>query len=348
MIRKNNLLGWGWVARIVGITLLSTMVLAQTVSAANQITWKAAVVTGRGDWACEVYVKFAEEVAKRTNGRFKIDVYPGATIGFKTTTYIDAVNAGLTEMTQTWGDYLTGTDSLMGIGAFIPTSYPLRVKVAFPALYEELSVYIEKKYPSVKVFHVGQMEPRQLHTRKKLSSLGELKGVKIRSAGAIDNKVYAKLGAVPTVLSYEEMYTGFEQGVIDAGSNSIAGMLVLKLYEVAPYLYDEVWYGGGLHLGIFNKKSFDSLPSDIRSIVWEIARNNFPKWWDDELGKSLQNVRGELVKRGMKVVQWPKDDLDKYKGAVDAIRVEWLASLNPEQKKHQEKVWKAIEGYKAK
>ena len=216
-------------------------------------------------------------------------------------------------------------------------------------MYGELSGYIEKKYPGIKLFHVGQMEPRQLHTRNKLNSLSELKGLKIRSAGAIENKVYSKLGAVPTFLSYEEMYTGFEQGVVHAGSNSIAGMLVLKLYEVAPYLYDQIWYGGGLHLGIISKKSFDSLPPDIQNIVWQIASKEFPQWWNNELLKSLQSTRGELVKRGMKVVKWSEADLKHFAAAVEEImKDEWLPSLNPEQKNHYERVLKSIKSYKGK
>jgi TRAP-type mannitol/chloroaromatic compound transport system substrate-binding protein len=66
--------------------------------------------------------------------------------------------------------------------------------------------------------------------RHGLKSLGDLKGVKIRSLG-LGGEVYRRLGATPQTTPPAEILTSLQSGVLDAAD------IALGLYRVAPFYY---------------------------------------------------------------------------------------------------------------
>ena len=78
---------------------------------------------------------------------------------------------------------------------------------------------------------------RNIFINKPMGSLAEIKGLKVRVQGApIWSKTFQAVGMAPTVIAYNEVYNGIQNGVIQAGENEAAGVESMKFYEVAPHL----------------------------------------------------------------------------------------------------------------
>ncbi|HEX2136235.1 MAG TPA: TRAP transporter substrate-binding protein [Microvirga sp.] len=78
---------------------------------------------------------------------------------------------------------------------------------------------------------------RNIFANKQVTSLDELKGLKIRVQGApIWSRTFAAAGMSPTVIAYNEVYNAIQNGVINAGENEAAGVEQMKFFEVAPNL----------------------------------------------------------------------------------------------------------------
>lgn len=72
---------------------------------------------------------------------------------------------------------------------------------------------------------------------KPVNTVEDLKGVKIRVQDSDTvRSVWSALGANPTVLAYNELYSGLQNNVIDAAENDLGNILLQKFYEAGPYV----------------------------------------------------------------------------------------------------------------
>ena len=95
----------------------------------------------------------------------------------------------------------------------------------------------------------------------------DMEGLKIRVMGSpvlIDT--FNALGAQATPMSFGEVYTSLQQGVIDGAETDHVDLLVENFYEVTEYvsLTGHMYLAAGL---ICSKDVFDSLPAEIQAAV---------------------------------------------------------------------------------
>ena len=104
--------------------------------------------------------------------------------------------------------------------------------------------------------------------RRELKSLGDLKGIKIRSLG-LGGEIYRRLGATPQTTPPAEILVSLQSGVLDAAEFVGPGTdIALGLYRVAPFYY----YPGfnkpnGTGECIVSLKAWNALPDDLKAIV---------------------------------------------------------------------------------
>ncbi|MGR5237116.1 TRAP transporter substrate-binding protein [Vibrio alfacsensis] len=103
--------------------------------------------------------------------------------------------------------------------------------------------------------------------KKEIHSLDDLKGLKIRIPG-FAGEVMAKVGAKPTNIAPGELYTSLERGTIDALEwVGPAFDLRMGFQKIAPYYYT-AWHEPGSETQfLVNKKTWETLPADLRSIL---------------------------------------------------------------------------------
>lgn len=103
--------------------------------------------------------------------------------------------------------------------------------------------------------------------KKEINSIEDLKGLKIRIPG-FAGEVMARVGAAPTNIAPGELYTSLERGTIDALEwVGPAFDLRMGFQKIAPYYYT-AWHEPGSETQfLVNKKTWESLPADLRSIL---------------------------------------------------------------------------------
>ena len=113
---------------------------------------------------------------------------------------------------------------------------------------------------------------RQLETKRPVLSLGDLKGMKIR---VMESPVFLDLfkafGALPTPMSYSEIYTALEQGVIDGIEVPYSPFWSSKFYEVTKHI-TKTQHSFTINPLMISKKKFDKLDADLKKIVVECGR----------------------------------------------------------------------------
>lgn len=120
---------------------------------------------------------------------------------------------------------------------------------------------------------------RNIYTKDKvIETADDLKGLKIRVQTSPTNvKMLQALGASPTPMSFGEVYTGLQQGVIDGAENNELALVNNKHGEVAKY------YSYNMHamlpdILIVNAKLLDDLTEEQANIIKEAA--NYANEWE--------------------------------------------------------------------
>lgn len=108
---------------------------------------------------------------------------------------------------------------------------------------------------------------RNIFINSQMSSLADIKGLKVRVQGApIWSKTFAAVGMSPTVIAYNEVYNGIQNGVLQAGENEAAGVEAMKFYEVAPNLL-MTEHAITIRPICFSGKTFKTLPPDLQAAI---------------------------------------------------------------------------------
>jgi tripartite ATP-independent transporter DctP family solute receptor len=109
------------------------------------------------------------------------------------------------------------------------------------------------------------------NSKRPITTPADLKGLKIRTqSNPLHLMGFKAFGASPMPLSFAELFTALQQGVMDGQENPIYNIYAIKLYEIQDYLsLTSHLYTGGVML--MNEENYQSLPADIREAIDKAA-----------------------------------------------------------------------------
>ena len=102
--------------------------------------------------------------------------------------------------------------------------------------------------------------------RKKISTIGDYKGLRVRMGSNLGRKVVTKAGAAAVLTPAADIYAALERGVIDAAEwVGPHDDMKLGLHQTARYYYYPGWQDtGAMNEFSFNRKAYEALPVDLR------------------------------------------------------------------------------------
>jgi TRAP-type transport system periplasmic protein len=144
-------------------------------------------------------------------------------------------------------------------------------KVLDADLLKPIADEIAKK-ADVMLIGYGGGGVRNIFINEAKSSLADIKGLKVRVQGApIWSRTFAAVGMSPTVIAYNEVYNGIQNGVLQAGENEAAGVESMKFYEVAPNLL-MTEHAITIRPICFSGRTFRALPPELQEIVLKAGK----------------------------------------------------------------------------
>jgi tripartite ATP-independent transporter DctP family solute receptor len=102
---------------------------------------------------------------------------------------------------------------------------------------------------------------------RQLNGVEDLKGFKIRvPVTALLTSLFSGLGALPSSISYSELYSALQTHIVEGQENPLAQVATGKLYEVQKYcaLSNHCWSGYWI---VANRRALAGLPADLLEIV---------------------------------------------------------------------------------
>lgn len=177
-------------------------------------------------------------------------------------------------------------------------------EAAFNALDGEVGAHFNEALASQGLKNLGYSYngPRSTTTSvRPIEKPEDLKGIKMRvmeSPVFID--FYTTLGANATPMSFTELYTGLQQGTVEAQENPPSLIFSNKFYEVQEYLSVDEHVHNFLGF-IMNQGKFDSLSDENKQIIEEEAVNFVNEQRAMELVDNEQAIKDLETEGGLTV-----------------------------------------------
>jgi TRAP-type C4-dicarboxylate transport system substrate-binding protein len=288
---------WPLTASLVALGVM----LAGSGGALAQDKWTIKWETGEapGDRIFRMYESvFFDYVEKNSNGKIKFDVYHKSGLGFGISKLFNAVARGLADGGHISMGATGGTYPLADI-TDLPFLLPADAKVRRDVIDNVTKPVWTKEFEKRGAVLLGAMiaEPRSVYCNEPAATLAELKGLKIRAMGGVEEQFTKQLGGVGVTVNWPDVYQAMQTGVIDCFWVTHAAVHGAKLFEVSKHIYDIAQGGPTVGLAI-NKKIFDSLPKDLQQVVRDGGKAAEDSWWSQVDGLYAE-YRTKLEAKGM-------------------------------------------------
>lgn len=270
--------------------------------------------------------KFKEVVEEKLGDKYEVQIYPNELLGGQTKAI---------ELTQTGAiDFVVaGTPNLeifADVYEVFSMPYLFTSEEAYFASMNDTD-YMEKVYEStddtglrvMTWFNVGS---RNFYAKKPINTPDDLKGLKMRvQQSPASVKMANAFGAAASPMSFGEVYTAIQQGVIDGAENNELALTENKHGEVAKY-YSYTMHQIIPDVLIANLKFLNGLSDDEKAIFYDAAQQATEtemKAWDTQVEKAKKIAQNDMG------VEFIYPDINLFKDKVSNVQQEML-DANPD------------------
>ncbi|MET0279279.1 MAG: TRAP transporter substrate-binding protein [Pseudorhodoplanes sp.] len=265
------------------LTLAYLIFLSLRPAAAQEITLTFSHFLGpKSFFQVDVAEPFAAELAAKTNGKVKVQIFNGSDPQGKVTEQASNVKNGVVDIALglrgAEGDKFPGS-SVIELPFLVPDA--LRGSRALWSLYADGTLADE--YKDYKVLALFVHNPGLIHTTgKRIFSLADLKGMRLRSPNKTVSTALEYVGAVPVLLQVNDVMAAVKEGKID-GIVTNWGNPLQGFNDHMKTHTDTQFYTSAFFI-VMNRAKYDALPADVKaaldSMSGDVWSAKFGPLWD--------------------------------------------------------------------
>lgn len=316
---------------VVSSALFAIGLQALPVSAQQPIVIKFSHVVANNTPKGKGAERFKELAEERTKGRVKVELYPNSQL-YKDKEELEALQLGAVQMLAP----SLAKFGPLGVKEYevfdLPYIFPNRAvlaRITEGPIGQRLFKKLETKGITGLAYWDNGM--KVMTANKPMHKVDDFKGMKMRiqSSKVLDEQFRA-LKANPQVLAFSEVYQAMQTGVVDGSENTPSNIYSQKVYEVQSQLTvsDHGYIGYAV---IVNKKFWDSLPADIRTIL-EGAMKDATRYTNVIAQKENDDALAAIKASGKTKVYY----------LTDAEKAEWRKALLPVHRTMEARVGKDL------
>ena len=181
-----------------------------------------------------VMAPLSQEVAKATNGKLTIRIYPAGALGKGPKAQYKRAVSGVADMT-------------FGLHGYTSNQFPRTLMIELPGvstgpvqatrmLWAAYDPHFLPEYRRVKAIALWANDKAVLITRDKpIRTLADVKGMKIRVPSKLAARLIREWGGTPVPMPVPKVYNALKTGVVDGVFIGASGIRSFKLFEAGNY-----------------------------------------------------------------------------------------------------------------
>lgn len=288
---------------LIAAAALASFVLALPMAAQAQMVLKASDTHPAGYPTVVAVENMGKKLEAQTNGRIKMQMFPGAVLGQEKET-VEQTQIGALQINRI---------SLGVIGPIVPDVDVFNMPFVFRDIAHMRKVIdgpigdelLAKVTASpARLVALGWMDggARSLYTKKLVKSPADLKGVKVRMMG---NPLFVDtmnaMGGNGISMAYGEVFSALQTGVIDGAENNPPSMFTSNHYSAGAKYYAQTNHLIIPELLVMSKVAWDKLTPADQALVKKLGREaqmDQRALWD----KSVEEYSAKLKAAGVEFV----------------------------------------------
>lgn len=289
-----------WKKSVLGLLGTGLMLGAGFTHAQDTVRLKMAHIYPPGNIWYEAAANYAKAVEEKSGGKVTIAIaHSGSTGDYPQA--IEGLKMGTNDIVLQSIGTLDRYDPLPGVEAF---PYTIRDVDHFKAVYfgpvgKEFSDELAKR-TGFRIIGAGYRGARWLTSNRAVSSLDDLKGLKLRVPPLkMYRMTWDLLGASTVPMGATELFTSLQQGVIDGQENPLEMVSSFKLDEVQGHATDTRHVIGAM-TWIYSDARLKRLPEDMQELLREEGEKAMHDATDRMVAMEA-DLRDELVAKGMQM-----------------------------------------------
>jgi len=314
--------------------LAATSLLAAPAIAQTKLKWGHVYETSEAFHTESVWA--AGEIARRTNGKFQVDVYPASQLG-KETDINQGLSLGSVDIIISGSSFAARAFPPIGV-----TYYPFTFRdsdhlLAYTKsdIFKELTKGYEDK-SGHKITAVTYYGVRHTSTNRTFKTCAEMRGLKIRVP---DVPAYLAMpracGANTTPIAFAEVYLALQNGTVEAQENPLTTIEAKKFYEVQKQI-------------VLTGHIVDHLNTVIAKGTWEKLSDAEKQIFTEVTQEAAARATAKVKADEAKLVQFFKD---KGLTVTEIDKAEYLAAVQKnvtfEQFGYRKADWEKIQAVKS-
>lgn len=244
---------------------------------------------------------FGERLKAATGGRWDVKVYPNETLGAQQEV-IQLVSDGSVDMAVASGTQLENLNPHFGV---------LNLPTTFKSIDHQMSVITDKSIvgdlftslegsKDLTVLGGLTQGDRNLYTATgPIKKPADLHGMKIRvQESDVHIKMVNAMGGSATPMSYGEVYTALQSGVLDGAENNEISYVTQHHNEVAKYVA-RTRHLVGLDYMLINSETYNGMTPEDRKIFdseWSKTMTEHTKLWKKDTAEAIQQAKDSGTK----------------------------------------------------
>lgn len=292
---------------------------------------RVAIQNAETAWGCMAATNdWLKAIPEVTNGEVVLDVYYNNTLCNSKDAW-QATKNGITDMAWCVQGYWPGLTPLVEV-VTLP-GLPYKTSEAMSgAAYQLL-----EEFPEIRAEFAG-FQPLILHldphvfvsSKKPVSSMDDLKAMKVRVLGGPPTMQFTALKATPILMPMPDIYMSLQKGTLDGGDLTWESILAFRFYELVDK-YLEAPLGPSLITMIMNTRKWDMISPESQAAIMAISGvNGSAKWgknWSDN-AKVVVLQRAKELRPYFEFISLEDAALQQWIDvSVTPIHKEWVADM---------------------
>lgn len=213
-----------------------------------------------------VIEKLNTDVSAKTGGALTVRGYHGGELGAGPVEQYVRVLQGAADIAWGLPGYTSsqfGKTMIAELPGAIPTDKP-----GYQAIWAAYDDHLAGEFPGTKPLALWTAEPNALIMKSKVvRTPADLKGLKIRVAGATAAEVATALGATPVQMPISQVYNALQTGLIDGVITGHSVLKDFKLDEVADAITLGAPLGRVSFYTVMSQEVYEGLSADERAAI---------------------------------------------------------------------------------
>lgn len=286
--------------------------------ASSTMVLKVSFAESQGDPKYDAMLAFQEYVERESGGTISIELYPGNELG-SNADVCEAITQGANIILSNAGDGLGdyGEPNFTAVGIFYTFQSAEEVnKFTESELYAEMCANVAAN--GITVLSMNWITtPRQIMSTKPLNHYEDLANLLVRVPASTYATFFSAAGASPVTMTFSEVYSGLDSGIVEAVEAPLGTLYSYSLYEVAKYVSLSNHCLAPALL-CMNSDIFNSLTQEQQKVLIEgsvYAGNLYTQACAD----SAADYRAKMEEAGVTFIDWNEDDIQKMTQAAQEV-----------------------------